>query len=421
MKNPNSLKEGGPDILPVKRNRLLCILLLLALMLTQVSCWDRVEVEDLGIVLATSLDLGDEEEYIRVYIQVINPQALAGSGNGNSGGTGPATYRNFTHQGYTIFDAVRGLARHSPRELYFAHNQIIIISEQLARRGVGDLIDFFDRNPQIRRNNWLLITPADTCQIELFDIPQTLEPVPAMRIMSIIEDRHRAPVFAASQLGDFLELISSPGIEGYTAGVTIIDNPMFPESGEEAGKSRFDILLGNTAVFKGGRMVGWLNDRESRGLLWVREGLQGGIVAIPDKIGGDEKTISMEIIGSKTKTTPVFTEEGDVTMHISVKTEANLNETEAYIDLGSPEKINQIARVLEEEIQKDILLAVARAQQYNADIFGFGQILHRQHLNYWRQAKEDWDNIFSNLEVTVSVEAEIPRTGLISRPIKPLS
>ncbi|GAA3334279.1 hypothetical protein GCM10020331_101620 [Ectobacillus funiculus] len=35
------------------------------------------------------------------------------------------------------------------------------------------------------------------------------------------------------------------------------------------------------AIFQGDRLVGWLNDKETRGVLWIRNELKSGVLAVP--------------------------------------------------------------------------------------------------------------------------------------------
>ncbi|MEG6614890.1 Ger(x)C family spore germination protein [Peptococcaceae bacterium 1198_IL3148] len=417
--------KNGAATAGIKANNLLCAGLIVLMMLTQTACWDKVEVEQLAIVLAIALDKG-EDGNIEVIVQTINPTGLTGGGGGGmggggGGGDGPAAYRNFADQGKTIFEAVRGMSSSIPRELYFSHNQVIIISEQLAREGVVDLMDFFDRNPQIRRNNWVIISSAQTDQSQLLEAANPLEISPAGRIVEIILEQDREPVYAPTQLGDFLEMLADTGMSAYTAGVDLaLNRAVVPtKTGAEGGQvNPQDINLSGTAIFDKGRMVGWLGERETRGLLWVREGLQGGIYTFG--LGGQENNVSLEIINSSSDMSPTVTAEGDIIFNINIKTEANVAESRVYVDYSEPENLIRIEQLLANEIKQDIEMALETAQQeHHVDVFGFGGAVYRHYPQYWKQISDQWYEILPNVEVVINVQTEIPRTGLVSKPIRP--
>lgn len=382
------------------------------MILVPTSCWDQQEVEKLGIVLGTALEPG-ENGNLRVIVQVLNPKGLvgnAGQGSGGGAGSGDMAYRNVSSEGITIFDAVRKLNVFTPKELYFAHNQVIIISEKLARENITGLLDFFDRNPQIRRNNWILISKANEEQGELLDIASPLVIAPTERIVAIINQRHRSPVYAVNQLGDFLELLANEGIDAFTAGITLVANP-----GSEAGNSKREIALENTAVFRDGKLVGWLNDRESRGLLWTKEGLDGGIYSISESNGVD---VTLEIIRSKSKLNAFVSEDGQITLQVEIKARAGLTETMHYMDIDDPKVIARLEALLAKEIEKDIQLVLEKSQQYQSDVLGVGALIHRQYPEYWREISDRWAEYYPQVQADVSANVVIPRTGLISKPVK---
>ena len=57
--------------------------------------------------------------------------------------------------------------------------------------------------------------------------------------------------------------------------------------------------------------------------------------------------------------------------------------------------------------------AIEEAKKAKTDIFGFGDIVYRSYPRQWKTMKSDWhDHYFPQLEVNVTVEAFIRRTGL---------
>ncbi|MFZ5648411.1 MAG: Ger(x)C family spore germination protein [Bacillota bacterium] len=244
-------------------------------------------------------------------MQNINPSAM-GKGSQGGGGGGMAEtskpYRNRSAEGDTIFDAVRDLSRQTPRQLFFAHNQVIILSEKLAReRGVIEVIDFFERNPQIRRTTWILVGKGDL--VALLDEPGRLENSPAQRIFGIINERQLTSQYAVIRLGDFLEMMESEGTQPFTA---IIERKFNIAQSKEhyriqteghVAEPHQNITMSGTAVFRRDKMVGQLSPTESRGLLWVRGEVEGGIIDI--SAPGNEKPVSMEILRSGTKLEPI--------------------------------------------------------------------------------------------------------------------
>lgn len=403
---------------------IICLLLIITCAVSQVSCWDQREVERLGIVLATGIDLAPNGG-IRLVVQNINPAAMGGGGGGGGGG-GPIradkSYRNRSIEGSTIFEAIRELSRETPRQLFFAHNQVILVSERLAReRGVTEVMDFFERNPQIRRTTWLLLGEGDLDT--LLDVPGRLEDTPAQRIVNIINERRLTSQYGVLRLGEFLEMLESENTHPYTAVLEVIRNPAVPErqrSGIEEGfirEPKDTYLFSKTAVFRRDKLVGFLDTRESRGLLWIKGEVEGGIIVIPIP-GKEREKISLEIIRSKTDLKPEI-RDGRVYMTVDIKEESNLNETTGTLDLTKPETLKELEDLQNRAIRNEVEAALRKAQEeYGVDIFGFGETIHRKLPGEWKTMKNMWQDIYPNVQVTVRVKSEIRRTGMVTKPIE---
>lgn len=418
------------------KNKKIIICLLLVLMLPGVfialpGCWDQQEVDRLGIVMATGVDTAPGGR-IRIVVQNVNPSALArgatGGGGGGVGGAGRGlttgkSYRIRSVEGDTILEAIRDLSRESPRRLFFAHNQVLILSEELAReRGVQEVLDFFERNPQIRRTTWLLVGRGDL--VSLLDEPGRLEPTPAQRIAGIVDNRDRTSEYAAQRLGDFLELMESEGTQPFTAVVEPLPNPAVPEKQREfAAEGQTpepgeNITLNGTAVFRGDRLAGWLSPIESRGLLWVRGEVEGGVIQVTSAEAGGMR-VSLEILRSETKLEPQI-RDGQIYITVAVREESNLGETMGPLDLTRPETITRLESLQAEAIRSEIEAALAKAQQeIGVDVFGFGESVHRKYPREWKELKKMWPELFPGVQVQVQVDSKIRRTGLVSRPAEP--
>lgn len=406
-------------------NKTLLALMIISLLLTLPACWDRREVERLGIIMTIGIESAPGGK-VRVILQNINPAALGKGGGGGgpmAGGSGRKPYRNRLGEGDTIFDAIRELSRETPRQLFFAHNQVIIVSEELAReRGLREITDFFERHPQIRRTTWLLVGKGQLST--LMDEPGSLEVNPAQQVVGIIDERDLTSSYAVQKLGDFLEMMESEGSQPYTAVLTREINKASPEEHKDRlaeghiAEPHQNVQINGTALFRRDKMVGWLNSRESRGLLWVRGKVKGGVIDIPDP---DQKgrIITLEIIKSKTKLTPEI-KDGQIIMAVEIAVESNLGEATGELDVEKPKTIEKLEELQARAIQEEIGSALARAQEeYGVDVFGFGEALHRKYPRQWKEMKNRWSELYPEVQVQVGVKAKIRRTGLITKPTEP--
>ncbi len=409
------------------------LLLLISWFLIQTGCWDHIEAERLGIIGIIALDQAPEGR-LRVTVQIINPKALAGGGQtGGAGGVSGAArpYRNVSAEGNTIIECIRLLSLHAPYRLFFAHNQTILISEELARnRDIETIVDFFDRNQQFRRNNYVLVSRSDISSV--MGLPGETQVPATQRIPSILRQQYVSSFYPNVKLGDFLENLECDGRDVYAMGIQI--EPNEAEVREQlAGGSDSDsedprtktigklVKVGGTAVFRGNRMAGWLNERESRGLLWVNGQVKGGIITVPcslEQTPGQNKTIAMEIHHNKSRIQPEFID-GKLSIIVKIDAVVTIQEVLCMEDLGKPAFIESLKEVLAGAIQAEVEAALAKAQhEYQSDIFGFGLAVHRKYPAIWKELKPDWTEIYSNLPVYLEIDARISRSGLITKPVE---
>lgn len=373
----------------------LLFLLLTILCLFSSGCWDMTEPERLGLVMAVGVGL-DQHDNIRITCAAVNVRSVAGGGMGGGGGGNEPPFHVHSGSGKTVFDAVHRLSMEAAYELFFAHTKVIIISEELARtKGIRPIIDFFERNEEIRRGTWLLIAKQGQLdKIINSDLP--IKTSKGQFLERIIEYRHRNSFFAPNRLGDFIEIITEKGNEPYTAGVALrklypIENPA--SFGEPQQPRTVDMLVLDTAVFKNDKMIGWLDDQESRGLLWVKGQVHGGILT-PEL---DGKKISLGILESQTKVEPTINEDGNLQVNIKVKVASNIGDSQANLDFSDSQVIKKIQELQAEEVKKEINSAITKAQELETDIMGFGRSFHARYPNQWKQVEEQWYDIFPTL------------------------
>jgi len=403
-----------------------------ALLFFPTGCWDQMDPEELGIILTIALDQAPDGR-VRLLAQIINPKALVGGGQGGGmgGGASISFFRNISSEGNTILECIRLLSLHAPSKLFFSHNQLVLISEELARnRDIEELMDFFDRNQQFRRNNWVLITRSDPSSI--MGSPGVTQATPSQRIVSIIRHQDLNSFYPDIRLGEFIKNLEDEGGDVFAAGIQIEPNEAEVRerlAGEVAGNGNYDgreiigtlIKLGGTAVFKDSRLVGWLNERESRGLLWIRGKVKGGEITVPcspEEADGQNKSFSLEISRSDARLQPEISGE-DLNVTVKINVTATVHEIECMEEVGSPAFLRSLEKGLASAVQVEVEAALAKAQQeYQSDVFGFGEAFYRKNPVMWGDLKPNWPEIYRNLPVYLEVDARVTRTGLITKPVE---
>lgn len=399
--------------------KVLLIVWTLVLLFTQVGCWDRREVEDLGIVNGIAIESSGEHG-VRIVVQAVNTAAI---GQGTTGGGRvdfEKAYRNLVVEGDNLYDAIKHLALITSNQRFFAHTEVIIISEDLARtRGVKDILDYLTRDPQWRFDIWLLIGRGD--MRELMDTKGVLQLIPAQRIGDILKLNKSVPIYAPNQLGEFVRILSSDNIQPYTA--VVESQPNLSAAGREGDilsgevpETPNNLALNGTAVFNQDKMVGWLNESESRGLLFIKGKIRQGQLKFPNP-DDSNKFISTEILYANTKLKPEVAD-NQVIMHIDVNLSSVLEDVEGRVLVSDKQSFNALEKAQAQAVTESIQAALAAAQQeYKVDVFGFGEAVHRAYPQQWKEISQDWPDLFPEVQTEIAVTSTILHSNLISDPL----
>ena len=377
--------------------KLICILLILSL----AGCWNRRELDTLAIVMATGVDKPKESGEVQLTAQIVKIGEIK-TPTEKSGGSDKA-YWNIHNTSSTVFDAVRGFTHESGRKLFFPHNQVLIFGRKLAEDGVQKYTDFFLRDPEPRLNMWVIISKGTA--VEVLDVKSELEKIPASNIAHLVEIQSATSQTSIVKLKDFLTRLMSKT----TAPIA----PLIEVSGEGENKT---IILSGTAVFKRDKLVGQLDRRETRGLLWVLGEVKSGIIEV-ECSDGDDKA-GLEIIRADGKITPVI-DEDKITIKVNIEEEGNLAEQACSQNLASPENIEKLKKEKAAVIKEEVMAAIIKARELNTDIFGFGDAIHQKYPKQWKDLEDRWDEVFPKIEVEITVETKLRLTGMTNRPAMP--
>ncbi|WP_018086575.1 Ger(x)C family spore germination protein [Desulfurispora thermophila] len=397
----------------VWRRRALAFLLLLAVLLPT-GCWDLREVEELGLVMAFGIRLPDRGEGYEIWVQEANP----GGGAQQIGAPGkefPAPFHNHQGLGRTVFDAVRLLSRETPHRLFFSHNQVFIIGERLARQhGVGEVLDFLERDPEFRRTVWILVLRSRLMP-RLFNTVNSLNQPLGQYLAGVLLHRHLSSTYAPLRLGDFVQYMNESGIDAFTAGVELKTPAQSQQQGMAQSTPQLPVpRLNQTAVFRRDRLAGWLDAAGGRGLLYVRGEADSGIITLNYR----GREVALEITNNQSSLRAELNKDRPRFI-IDVQVDCNVGESMAAVNLADVRVINEIKELARQQIRRDIARAISRCQELGSDPFGFGRHLAAQHPAYWQQVENNWrEGIFPAAEFIIQPQVKIRRLGLITQGFK---
>lgn len=382
--------------------RIALIILISSIILILTSCWNMREVNDLGVAVAIGVDVA-EDDMLEITVQVLIPRLLAQEGyEGNAVVT-------YSTTGRTVFEVLRKLSTISSRKIYIGHIQLIVLGEELSRRGIMETIDFFERDHEFRRQTHILVAKDITAR-DVLETGSLIELIPATHITGAIDNSVYTGITKKVTLIQLFKDLNSNGNQ------VILPTVLYRfDTKPKVGK---DFRIAGTAVFNKDKLIGFLDEYETRGYLWTTEEISSTILVIPDE-NHEDNLISLEVLNANGKM-KVKQEDNKLVLAISVRVESNIGEQQNTIDLTTPNKLDYIKKASEKKIRMEIEEALLIAQEkFKTDFFGFGEIVAKDYPHIWKEVQDNWDDVFCCLPVEIEVTSNIRRSGQIFQPSRP--
>lgn len=397
--------------------RIIPALFLLILSTQLYGCWDRREINDLAFVVGVAYDHAEigGETGIKLTIQVANPAVMVASqgggaatgGAGETGGAGGAgPFWTVSETGETIREAISKMNYRIPKHLFFGHDRINIISEEVARSGLAPFLDRLTRSRESRDNNFIAVSKGDASSI--LEQKSPVFQSTALALNSIFLDKDGWQGILAVHIADFQYRLSTGVTSPLAPVVEVIPQASLTTEEKKAGTTNTVAITGLAAFDPEGRLVDYLDERESMGLIWVLNRAKNRVLTIPQYIDGKEEFISLRLVGAKSKIVVSIGEDGRPVFEIKTKADFDvLEHFGTHRGLSDVNFINDLEIMVSSQVINEIEAAVRKSQQINADIFGFGEEVRRQQKREWPQYRDHWSEILPRVNIIIECETHI--------------
>lgn len=376
------------------------------------GCWDKRELNELAI--ATGLGIDKSERGYKLSAQIVNPDEV--SPQANASGITPVTVH--IEEGETMYEAIRKLSLTNPRRMYGSHLRLLVISEEVAKEGIEDALDYLSRDKDFRADFSIVIAKESKAE-DILKVQTITEKIPANDLHTLLETSRE--VWGGTVTVNFrklLDMLTIPGRNPVISGIKVKGDLKVGETKANTESSsppaKFDYI--GLGVFHKDKLVGWLNEEDGKGYNYITDEIANSVVYINCPSGGK---MSIELMRSKTKKHVKIGGDHTPEIELDVRIEANVGETSCSVDLASTSEINELERLFENEITKIIDKTIENVQkEYKIDIFGFGEEVYRSYPNVWKEISEDWEEHFAELDVQVKVNVNIKQLGTIGNSFK---
>lgn len=369
--------------------------------LIQSSCWNYKEIGEKAIITGAAVDYDKDNDKVVLTIEIATPTSV--------GEEAIIQSELLQDSGINILDAARNLVSKAGKTLFWSHTKIFILSEDLIRereKFIG-VIDALKRDPEIRDDMYLLISKEKTAEEILNNFEIKIQNIKSFHIEDILKNERSIGKYLNVPLWRFLDRLGNEGV-----------SPTLPTIFLHDYKGKKHVEVYGSQVFKGEKIVGWLDKTETKTLLFLIDEIKGGILVVEDEINGEDMKVSLEIYDNKTKITPEVKDE-ELTMRIEVKTVVDIAEIGGQRNVIEDKSRKELKNKAEEMVKSRIEKLIEKLQkEYESDNVGFGRIIKKEKPKLWKEIGNDWSKEFQGLKTDVNVSFKIKGSALRSKPIK---
>lgn len=380
------------------------IILLLLPIFILTGCHNYRELNELAIATAVEVDKINDEFHLLV--QVANPKNQNDASSANQ-----PQFVTYEATGKTVQEAFRNIVNESSRKIYGMHVQLLVITEDIAKEDLVSMLDFFFRNVEIRKEFYVVLDTSKSDDKLL----KVLTPVTNLSSKSILDSLETNNKFmGVSNLVTFNDLMDTYLDDNKE----LVLPTIYMEGSYEEGKneeilketdSETKLFLGNMAVFKDEKLVGYLSKEESIVVNLLKNELQDALITHEC---GKNKYTTEEITLDKTDI-KIDLEKLKVT--INIKGSGYIAEYGCEGDLTKEKTIKNINDELNKYIENMVSESIKSINtNYNTDIYNFKDMIYKQDYKFYNKIKDNYyDKVFSNLTYEIKTDFTLQGKGNI--------
>lgn len=366
--------------------RLLTFIIVLTLTLS--GCWDQKIYEQIGFILEVGIEESEkEDEYLVTYTSPVF-------------GTVEKEKVEIIPTTSGILRGARENARKmSARQLEGGKIQQVVFSEEVAKKGIHNILEIFERDPVNPALAWVVISEDSPREIFEKGLEFKDKPRIAIYINQLLEGSAKSSYVPQTKVYDFDINYYIPGLDPITPIIKLTPD---------------DIQIVGTALFDGDRMVGKI-DTQSTVLLLAIKGMMRSteyVTLVPESIEEVKTTkthIAVNIKDAKRKIS-VSIKDNKPVVDITLDFKAILDEYK-WGNTANKSENKKLEKYLAQAIEKQCTELLQYTQEVGSDPIGIGDIVRAWHNKYWDSV--NWSEAYKDITFNVEAKVKIKQYGTI--------
>lgn len=365
------------------------------------GCYNYRELNELGITTAVSIDYKDNNFY--VIAEVINPIKQQDASSSNN-----SPFVNYNSSSSSLQDAFRKVVLESPRQLYAAQLEIIVLSEEVVNNHLEEVLEYFARDPESRTEIKIIVakTEDSTKAITLQTLLTSLSSSNIIKSLDL-----QSKVLGMSYpvtLNELLNMYIDPYLEVVLPSMTLYGNYEIGDEKENITTSspKAIVKIDGSTITKDNKILGYLDLEESKILNLINGKLKETII----KMNYYDGYIIFE--PNRIKVSRELDIKNNI-IKINISGYSKTKEIQSNINLKDPKEVEKLNKALNMELEKKITDTFnSIREKYGTDVFGFQELYYRTNYKYFKEICTNWyEDIYPKIKLEVKANVRLYEKG----------
>lgn len=365
------------------------------------GCYNYRELNELGITTAVSIDYKDNNFY--VIAEVINPIKQQDASSSNN-----SPFVNYNSSSSSLQDAFRKVVLESPRQLYAAQLEIIVLSEEVVNNHLEEVLEYFARDPESRTEIKIIVAKTED-STKAITLQTLLTSLSSSNIIKSLDLQSKVLGMAYPvTLNELLNMYIDPYLEVVLPSMTLYGNYEIGDEKENITTSspKAIVKINGSTITKDNKILGYLDLEESKILNLINGKLKETII----KMNYYDGYIIFE--PNRIKVSRELDIKNNI-IKINISGYSKTKEIQSNIDLKDPKEVEKLNKALNMELEKkttDTFNSIR--EKYDTDVFGFQELYYRTNYKYFKENCTNWyEDIYPKIKLEVKANVRLYEKG----------
>ena len=365
------------------------------------GCYNYRELNELGITTAVSIDYKDNNFY--VIAEVINPIKQQDASSSNN-----SPFVNYNSSSSSLQDAFRKVVLESPRQLYAAQLEIIVLSEEVVNNHLEEVLEYFARDPESRTEIKIIVAKTED-STKAITLQTLLTSLSSSNIINSLDLQSK--VLGMSYpvtLNELLNMYIDPYLEVVLPSMTLYGNYEIGDEKENITTSspKAIVKIDGSTITKDNKILGYLDLEESKILNLINGKLKETII----KMNYYDGYIIFE--PNRIKVSRELDIKNNI-IKINISGYSKTKEIQSNINVKDPKEVEKLNKALNMELEKKITDTFnSIREKYGTDVFGFQELYYRTNYKYFKENCTNWyENIYPKIKLEVKANVRLYEKG----------